>query len=181
MNRRQALTMGIAATIGANMMTATETVNFMGKTYTLASHNQRASALWEFTTDHETVQNWTTLLTLVDRPDAKSMPDMDRLSQGIMDQYKSSGGQMLLAKTMSAAGKPFNYMIVAFEQAAMRRYELNFVKASMGEANAQVAIYGVRVAAAQAKAFLSQNSQEIGMALEKTMFPAPKTLPRRVF
>ncbi len=81
----------------------------------------------------------------------------------------------------SAAGKPFVYMIVAFEQAAMKRYELNFVKVSMGETNAQVAIYGVRVAAPQAKAFLSQYSQEIGMALEKAMFPAPKTLPRRVF
>jgi len=41
--------------------------------------------MWEFAAPNETVANWTTLLTIVDRPDARTRPDLDRLAQGILD------------------------------------------------------------------------------------------------
>lgn len=160
------------------------TVTFQGRGYRLASFNQKVNPMWEFVSGNETVDNWSTLVTIVDRPDAKSRPDLDRLAQGIMDTYKSRGGRVLVAKTMvDKAGKPFNYMLVAFDEPAKKRFELNFVKAAMGEKNAIMTIYGVRVTdpkdyVAKAKAFLSANSGPIGMELENLVLPAPASLPR---
>jgi len=164
-----------------------EPVTFMGRAYRLGSYNQKANAMWEFASAPETVQNWTTLLTVVDRPDAKNMADMDRLAQGILDAYKSRGAKVVMARTMKdGSGKPFNYMVVAFDEPAKKRYELNFVKAAMGEKNAYMMIFGARVSdpkdyVAKAKAFLSERSGAIGMELEKLPAPAVGTLPRRQF
>ena len=53
----------------------------------------------------------TMLLTIVDRPDAKTVADMDRLAQGVLDTYKARGAKVVMARTMQdAAGRPFNYM-----------------------------------------------------------------------
>lgn len=164
-----------------------ETVSFLGQTYQLASFNQKANPMWEFVRTPENVNNWTTLLTIVDRPEARTRQDLDRLSQGILDTYKSSGGRVLMAKTMAdAAGTPYNYMVVAFDQPAQHRFELNFVKAVLGPKNAYMVIYGVRVAdprdyVTKSKTFLNEHSSEIGKALEKTQVPAPATLPRKEF
>jgi hypothetical protein len=68
-------------------------------------------------------------------------------------------------------------MVVAFEQPAQKRYELNFVKAAMGVKNAYMAIYGVRVQ--DAKTFLNEHSAEIGKALEKAQLPPVAALPRK--
>jgi hypothetical protein len=108
---------------------AAEPVQFLGKPYRLAAFSHKVNPLWEFTAPNESVENWSTLLTIVDRPDAKTRPDLDRLAQGIMDTYKGNGGKVLMAKTFAGAdGVPYNYMVVAFEQPAQKRYELNFVK-----------------------------------------------------
>lgn len=163
---------------------ATPTVTFMGKPYRLASFNQKASPMWEFTVPNETVDNWNTLLTIVDRPEARSRPDLDRLAQGVLDAYKSRGGRVLMAKTMlDSTGTPFNYMVAAFDQPAQHRFELNFVKAAMGGKNAYIAIYGVRVTdskdyVGKAKAFLNEQSGRIGQELERAVLPPAGTLPR---
>jgi hypothetical protein len=172
---------------GVTVLSGAQSISFQGRNYQLGSFNQKNHAMWEFTSGNETVNNWTTLLTIVDRPDAKTRPDLDRLAQGVMDQYKSRGGKVLMAKTMAtAAGVPFNYMIVAFEEPAQKRFELNFVKAVLGEKNAAIVVYGVRVSdpkdyVAKAKAFLSEHSQEIGKALEVSVMPSTGTLPRKEF
>ena len=86
-------------------------MTFQGRSYRLGSFNQKANAMWEFVSAPETVNNWTTLLTIVDRPDAKTVADMDRLAQGVLDPYKARGAKVVMARTMQdAAGKPFNYM-----------------------------------------------------------------------
>lgn len=127
-------------------------------------------------------------MTVVDSPsDARSRQDLDRLSEGIMANYKSHGGQIVLAKTLrDDSGATFNYMVAAFEDPRKQRYELNFVKLSMGPANAVVTIYGVRVAdpqdyRAKAKEFLNQNSAEIGQSLASMALPDVSRLPRREF
>ena len=83
-----------------NGMPATATISLLGKTYRLGSFNQKAKPTWEFVTGNETVENWTTLVTVIDRADAPTRPDLDRLGEGIMANYKSHGGQILLARTL---------------------------------------------------------------------------------
>jgi len=178
----------IVLAASALVATAAPAINFLGQPYQLASYNQKHNPMWEFAAPSEKIDNWTTLLTVIDRPDAKSRADLDRLSQGILDTYKSRGGRVLMAKTMvdPSTGAPFNYMIVAFEEPQKKRFELNFVKAALGSKNAFMMVYGVRVSdpkdyTSKAKAFLSQNSEKIGKALESTAAPATATLPRREF
>lgn len=180
------LTLALTLLTGVSTMTAADSISFLGRDYRLASHNQKASAMWEFTTGNETVNNWTTLLTVLDRPEAKTRPDLDRLAQGIMDTYKAKGGVVMMARTMTSKDGPFNYMIVAFPQPAQKRFELNFVKIALAKTNAVIAVYGVRIEdaskdASKAKAFLSANSQAIGQALEQANLPSTATLPRREF
>jgi len=183
-------TLPVCALLGSLFLTAASTVepvNLFGRPYRLASYNQKANAMWEFAAPNETVANWTTLFTIVDRPDARTRPDLDRLAQGILDTYKAKGGKVLLAKTMgNATGTPYNYIVVAFDQPAQKRFELNFVKAALGPKNAYMAIYGVRVTdpkdyVAKAKAFLNERSAEIGKELENKKLPAVEALPRREF
>jgi len=175
-------------TIPVNMMTTPSApeMTFLGQHYRLGSYNQKSNAMWEFVPAGQTVDNWQTMITVIDRPDARSRQDMDRLAQGIMDNYKSHGGRVLLAKTLQTSnGEPYNYMVVAFKQEEQQRYELNFVKIAMGPQNAMAVIYGARIGdpqdyAVKAKEFLDQNSSEIGKALESAL-PEVGKLPRRVF
>lgn len=159
----------------------------MSKTYTLGSFNQKNKPTWEYVTGGETVDNWTTLITLIDRPDAHSAPDLDRLAEGVMQTYKTNGGRILLAKTMKdKAGVAFNYMVAAFEEPAKNRFELNFVKFGLGAKNAYIMVYGVRVSDSKdyktkGKDFLNQHSEEIGQAVENAVLPDLTTLPRKEF
>jgi hypothetical protein len=173
--------------IFALVLSGAPAVTFLRRPYVLASYNQKGNPMWEFAGANETVNNWTILLTVVERPDAKTRHDLDRLSQGVMDTYKSRGGRVLMAKTMvDGAGTPYNYMVVAFDEPAKKRFELNFVKAAMGAKNAYMTIYGVRVTdpkdyVARSKAFLSEHSGEIRKELEKAASPVMGSLPRREF
>jgi len=163
------------------------TITFLGQTYHLGSFNQKSHPQWEFVTGSETVEKWTTLVTLIDRPDARTRPELDRLAQGIMSTYTAHGGRTLLAKTMQGAGGvPFNYMTVAFEEPAKHRYELNFVKAALGPKNAYLVVYGVRITdpkdyTGKAKTYLDQHSSEAGQAVGNFVPPDFATLPRKEF
>ena len=143
--------------------------------------------MWEFVTGGETVDNWKTLLTIIDRPDARTREDLDRLAEGILSAYRSRGGRILMAKTIGQTPEAvFNYALAAFDEPGEQRYELNFVKMSLGSGNAVVAIYGVRIAddrdyRAKASEFIGANSAEIGRALEKLVLPDLSSLPRRPF
>lgn len=162
-------------------------VSFLGRQYRLGSYNERNNRMWEFVTGGETVNNWTTLLTLIDRPDARSRQDLDRLAEGILATYRSRGAKILMARTMTPRpDMVFNYAIAAFEEPKQQRYELNFVKMQLGADHANVAVYGVRIADPQdyrtkARAFVEANSSEIGRALENLPMPDLATLPRREF
>ena len=162
-------------------------MNFLNQTYTLGSYNQKHNPTWEFVTGGETVDNWNTLITLIDRPDARTHEEMDRLSEGVMLNYKNHGGQILLAKTMQEqSGAPFNYMVAAFEEPQQQRYELNFVKVGLGKTNAIISIYGVRVSdpqdyRAKAKNYMDQSSGQVGQALGGAVLPDISALPRKVF
>jgi hypothetical protein len=77
-------------------------------------------------------------------------------------------------------------MVAAFEEPAKRRYEMNFVKMGLGPKNAYIIVYGARVTdpqdyVAKGKQFLSQQSSEIGKALETVILPDLGTLPRKEF
>ena len=104
-----------------------------------------------------------------------------------MAVYKSSGGQILAARTMREnSGASFNYMVAAFEQPDKHQYELNFVKMALEAKSAVVMIYGVRVSdprdyRSKAKDFLDRNSGEIGRALGGMPLPDISKLPRREF
>jgi hypothetical protein len=185
------LKIGAPAALGFQLQTnhkqMVSPITFLGHAYHPAFFSEKPNAMWEFTTANETVNNWTTLLTVIDRPDARTHPDLDHLAQGVLENYQSHGGRVLLAKTMvDASGAPFNYMVVGFNEPAEHRYELDFVKTALGQKNAYVMIYGVRVKDAQdyttkAKAYLDQHSSEIGRELEKMAAPPTSTLPRQAF
>jgi len=162
-------------------------MNFLNQTYQLGSYNQKHNPTWEFVTGGETVDDWKTLVTIIDRPDARTHEELDRLAEGVMVNYKTHGGQILLAKTMREdSGATFNYMVAAFEEPAKQRYELNFVKVRLGSTNAVISIYGVRISDPQdyrtkAKNYLDQSSGEVGRALGAAVLPEISKLPRRVF
>jgi hypothetical protein len=162
-------------------------IRFQSRTYHLGSFNQKSHPMWEFVSAPETVDNWTTLLTLIDRTDATTRPDLDRLAQGVTDEYKSHGGKMLMAKTMvDASGTPYNYAVVAFDEPAKHRFELNFVKFGMGPKNAYTLVYGVRITdpkdyVGKAKTYLNENSEAIGRELANMPLPLIDSLPRKEF
>jgi hypothetical protein len=162
----------------------TPKITFLGRTYHLASFNQKGNPMWEFTTGNETVNNWTTLLTIIDRPDATTRTELNRLSQGILDHYKSNGAKILVAKNITDA--PFNYLAAAFDQPAEHRFELNFVKVALGPKNAYMVLYGVRVAdrydyVVKSRSFLNDHSDEIEREVERATLPPTSTLPRKEF
>jgi hypothetical protein len=166
---------------------ATPAITLLARTYRLGSFNQKPQAMWEFVSAGETVADWTTLLTLIDRPDAHTQQELDRLSEGIKSNYESHGGKILKAQTMrDASGAAYNYTVVAFEEPAKHRFELNFVKAALSPKNAYVVVYGVRITdpkdyLGKARAFLNQHSGEVGRALENASLPDLSKLPRKEF
>ena len=180
---------GVAITIGMLVAEtpASPSIHFMARTYHLGSFNQKAAAMWEFVSGSETVDNWTTLFTVIDRADAHTLPELDRVAEGVKQTYQSHGGQVLMAKTMhDASGAVYDYTVVAFEEPAKRRFEVNFVKAGLGAKNVYVAVYGVRITDAQdyvgkARTFITQHSGEIGDALARETLPDIGKLPRRPF
>jgi hypothetical protein len=99
-------------------------IDFLGRPYRLGAFNQRPHGMWEFVTAGETVANWTTLLTLIDRPDARTRADLDRLAEGILDAYRSRGAKILMAKTMGQTPESvYNYAVAAFDETQEQRYE----------------------------------------------------------
>ncbi|MBM3758310.1 MAG: hypothetical protein FJW38_30585, partial [Acidobacteria bacterium] len=44
------------------------TMQLLGQTFTLADFNQTAAPMWEFTSGGESVDNWTRLVTVLERP-----------------------------------------------------------------------------------------------------------------
>ncbi|HEY3741655.1 MAG TPA: hypothetical protein VGL53_17505 [Bryobacteraceae bacterium] len=168
--------------------TDSATLLFMGKQYTLKSFHEKPAATWEYGTAAEPIENWTTLLTFIDRPDVHIASELDGLAQGVESNYRSHKGQILMAKTMrDSSGLPYNYLVAAFEEPTLHRYELNFVKMSIGPKNGIVSIYGVRITdpkdyQAKTKQFLSANSGPIGVALSNgATTPDLAKLPRREF
>jgi hypothetical protein len=159
----------------------------MGKTYRLASYNQQHSPMWEFVEEGDSITDWKTLVTILERPEVRSREEMDRLAEGIMAAYKSRGSQILMAKTMQKdSGEAFNYIVVAFEEPAKHRFELDFVKVELAAKNAAVVIYGVRLTdpknyLAKAKEFLNRESQDVGRAVGEFPTPDLGKLPRKVF
>ena len=162
-------------------------ISFLGRQYRLASFNQKTNPQWEFVTAGETIDDWKTLITLIDRPDTRTKEELDRLAEGILSTYKSHGAKILMAKTMQdRTGAPYNYLVAAFEEPAKQRFELNFVKFALGPANAEIMICGVRITdphdyLGKARQFLDQHSGEIGRALGETGLPDVSRWPRRVF
>jgi len=162
-------------------------VSFLGKTYRLGSYNQKANPMWEFASAPETVNKWSTLVTVIDRPDAASMTDLDRLAEGTLSSFKSSGAKILIAQTMKdRTGKPYNYMVAAIDEPEKHRYELNFLKIAMGTKNAYILIYGARISdpvdyKAKATKFVDNNSRKIGLALDAAAAPNVSTWPRTTF
>jgi hypothetical protein len=166
---------------------AAPTITLLARTYRLGSFNQKNQATWEFITAGEKIDDWTTLVTLIDRPDAHTREELDRLAEGVMSFYKTHGGKILSAKTMSGeSGGVFNYMVAAFEEPAKHRFELNFVKMALGPKNAYIVIYGVRISdpadyRGKAKSFLDQQSGPVGHALANAVLPDVGKLPRKEF
>jgi hypothetical protein len=162
-------------------------LTFLSKTYRLASFNQKQNPTWEYVTGGESIDNWTTLVTVIDRPDAHAAPELDRLAEGVMATYKAHNGRILMAKTMkSKNGAPYNYLVAAFEDPAKQQFELNFVKFALGPKNAYIMVYGAHVGGGpdyktKGKDFLNQHSDEIGKALEAAAPPDVATLPRKEF
>jgi hypothetical protein len=65
--------------LGAGFLKAASTAEpgtLFGRPDRLASFNQKSNASWEFAASSETVANWMTLFTIVDRPDARTRPDL---------------------------------------------------------------------------------------------------------
>ncbi len=179
--------LGLANTASPQARPVAPTITLLTRTYQLGSFNQKNQATWEFITTGEKIDNWTTLVTIIDRPDAHTRQGLDRLAEGIMSNYKSHGGQILSAKTMrDKSGAAFNYMVAAFEEPGKHRYELNFVRIALAPKNAFVVIYGVRITdpsnyLRKAKDFLNQQSGPVGDALENVVLPEISKLPRKEF
>jgi len=158
------------------------TFTFLNKTYTLKGIAPAPGRMWEFAPEGETLENWTTLVTLIDRPDAADLKAMDQVSQGILEHYQKNGGQIMMAKSLKGSdGQPFNFLIGAFDQKAHHRFELNYVRVFMRQPNAMIAIFAARVSdegdyLVKAKSFLDHQSGLIGHALETTVFPNAQQL-----
>ena len=134
--------------------------------------------MWEFVTADETMDDWKTLFTVIDRPDALTSDQLDRVAEGILSDYRSRGARIL------ASGGTDRYLVVAFDEPAKNRCELNFVKIELGSPEAVVTTYRVRITDAgdyrtAANEFMNRNAAEIGRALGALPLPDIRTLPRR--
>src|SRR5258706_14501299 len=81
--------LGLANTASPQARTVAPTITLLTRTYQLGSFNQKNQATWEFITAGEKIDNWTTLVTIIDRPDAHTRQELDRLAEGITPNYKS--------------------------------------------------------------------------------------------
>jgi hypothetical protein len=161
-------------------------IHFLGRTYHLASFDKKDKPTWDFVSGSETMDDWTTMLTIIDRPDARSSKDLDRVVEENKSNYESHGGRILVATTLPYADGTYNYTVVGFDEPSKQRFEISFVKAAMGRRNAQVAVYRVRISDPQdytgkAKTFLHQHSAEVGSALGQLDLPDIDRLPRTEF
>jgi hypothetical protein len=177
--------MTLAPVLAIPSKAATNELSFLGRKYYLASFNDKPNATWEFITSDETIGDWKTLVTVIERRDARTREDLDRLAEGIKSTYESHGSRILAARTMrQESGAVVNYLVAAFEEPRHHRFELNFAKFALGPTNAIIMIYGVRLSdpvdyAAKAKEFLDRNSSEVGRALADAALPDVSQLPRR--
>jgi len=175
------------AVLTAASAQAPPTITLLGRPYHLGSYNQKSKPMWEFITPDETIDNWKTLLTVIERPDAHTKPELDQVGEGVLQNYKSHGAKILQAKTMvDTAGKPYNYLLAAFDEPTHHRYEFDFVKMALGPKNVFIAIYGVRITdptdyLSKAKTFLTQHSGESGDAISNVVLPDLTKLPRKEF
>jgi len=162
-------------------------LTFLGKNYHLGSYNQKSKPMWEFTSTPETVNKWSTLVTVIDRTDAASMTNLDGLAEGTLTAFKNSGAKILIAQTMKdRTGKPYNYIVAAIDEPQNHRYELNFLKIGMGVKNAYILIYGARITdpvdyKAKAAKFVENHSRDIGLALDAMTAPDMSRWPRTTF
>jgi hypothetical protein len=175
------------AIVSVGLAQAPPAITLLGHPYHLGSYSQNPNPMWEFITPDETIDNWKTLVTIIDRPDAHTKPELDRVGEGVLQNYKTHGAQILQAKTMvDSSGKPYNYLLAAFEEPAKHRFEFDFVKMAIGPKNVYVSIYGVRITdptsyLAKSKTFLTQHSGESGDAISNLALPDLAKLPRKVF
>ncbi|MGA3024373.1 MAG: hypothetical protein ABSF98_06360 [Bryobacteraceae bacterium] len=143
--------------------------------------------MWEFFSGSETADDWTTRLTIIDRPDARSKSDIDKVSEGIKSDYEAHGGRVLIARTIEDPnGAPYHYTVVVSDEPSKQRTELSFVKAAISRRDAYVVVYAVRISdpndySSKAKAFLHQHSAEINNALGQAELPDMNKLPRTEF
>jgi hypothetical protein len=180
--------LAIVGSARADRAPAVPSLTFMEHTYRLASFNQKSQPMWEFVSNRENVDAWTTLFTIIDHPEAHTPADLDTLYAGFKSDYESHGGKVLVSTTMhdDNSGKAFNYTVVGFDQPDQHRYELRFVKTALGSKNAYVAVYAVRITdpkdyGNKTRMYLHQHSSEVGTALAKVVLPDPAKLPRTEF
>jgi hypothetical protein len=162
------------------------TIHFLGRSYHLASFDQKNKPMWEFLSGTETKDDWTTRFTIIDRTDAHSRDDLKKLIAEMTADYESHGGKVLMAKAMNDIDGEYTYTVVGSDDPSKKSYELSFVKTAMGKKNAYEAVYAVRITdpddyAARTKTFLHQHSGEVGNALGQTELPNIDRLPRTEF
>lgn len=157
-------------------------IGLLDQTYHLAFYDAK-TFIWEFTTGSETVDNWTTLVTILSLPGVVAPEKLNNFSEALMSHYKSRGAQVLAYKSLKdQSGKDYNYMVAVFDEPQYNRYELDFVKMAMGRPHAFIGIYGVRITdpvnrLTKTRAYLKDNSDKIERALANARLPEIETLP----
>jgi hypothetical protein len=162
-------------------------MTFLSKSYSLGSFSQsETSALWECVSGGETVDNWTTLISLMEhRYPGSGRPELDHWAEVVMRTYKSNGGQIQVAKQMKdKAGVAFYYVVVAYDEPENHRFEMDFVRFGLGQKNGYTMTYAVRVSdrkdyRGKNKEFMEQHSAEIAQAIETAVVPDMSKLPRK--
>lgn len=177
----------VAASVVAGAPAKSPSYKLLGTTYKLASFNNHGHAMWEFLSNGQTFDNWSTMVTVIDRTDARTAVDLDRLAEGMLTQYKSAHAIILLSRTLrDPAGKPYDYIVAAFNEPAKHRMELDYLKVARGPKNAYLLIYGVTITdkadyRKKAAKYVETHSVEIGKALGAAPTPATSTWPQKAF
>ena len=161
----------------------TPAVHFLSKTFHLVSFHEKDQPTWQFVTGDETMDNWTTLFTIVDRPDVRPGKELDKLAEDVKSDIAAHGGKVLVSTKMQDINGDFIYLVLGHDEAAKNTYELRFVKVGSGRRNAYVASYSVRITdpqdyAGKTKTFLHGQSAVIGKALSEVSLPDINKLPR---
>jgi hypothetical protein len=159
----------------------------MGHSYHLASFNQKDKPTWQFVGGDEAVGTWTTMFTIVDRPEAHANSNLEKLAEGVKADYEAHGNRVLISQALfDPKGEAYHYLVVSFDERSKNRMQFSFVKIGLGRHNVYVAIYDVRVTdptdyGSKARTFLHQRSAEIGTALGQMELPDIGKLPRTEF